>query len=131
MLPSGGPSAGVVAILFTDLVHSTELLQSLGDEAAEELRRAHLSVLRSSISAASGREVKTLGDGVMVVFASAVQAVTCAVAIQRAAAEHNREPLGRAGTRVARSYLENEEVLSTGSVRFGSLSRSRVLSSTG
>lgn len=39
--------------------------------------------------------MKTLGDGVMAVFTSAVQAVSCAVAIQRAVAEHNRERPGR------------------------------------
>jgi hypothetical protein len=32
-------SVGVVAILFTDLVGSTEVLDRLGDDAAEELRR--------------------------------------------------------------------------------------------
>jgi class 3 adenylate cyclase/DNA-binding CsgD family transcriptional regulator len=83
-------AAGVVALLFTDLVGSTELLARLGDDAAEDLRRVHFRLLRSAIDANDGREVKTLGDGVMAAFASPVQAVGCAVSIQRAVEEYNR-----------------------------------------
>ena len=72
-------AAGVVVLLFTDLVGSTELLARLGDDAAEDLRRVHFSLLRSAIDTNDGREVKTLGDGVMAAFASPVQAVGCAV----------------------------------------------------
>ncbi len=82
--------AGVVVILFTDLVGSTELLARLGDDAAEDLRRVHFGLLRSAIDANDGREVKTLGDGVMATFASPVQAVRCAVSIQRAVEEYDR-----------------------------------------
>lgn len=83
-------SAGVVALLFTDLVGSTELLDRLGDEAADELRRTHFRLLRQAVSEAGGQEVKSLGDGLMVVFASPVKAVGCSVAIQRAVDDHNR-----------------------------------------
>ncbi|MCA1841631.1 MAG: AAA family ATPase, partial [Actinobacteria bacterium] len=88
-------SVGVVAILFTDLVGSTEVLDRLGDDAAEELRRAHFSLLRGAVADAEGTEVKSLGDGLMVTFASPVQAVACAVAMQQAIAEHNRTEPGR------------------------------------
>ena len=89
-------SVGVVAILFTDLVGSTEVLDRLGDDAAEELRRAHFSLLRRAVADADGTEVKSLGDGLMVTFASPVQALSCAVAMQRAIADHNRAEPGRA-----------------------------------
>ena len=36
--------AGLVTILFTDLVGSTELASDLGDVAADELRREHFAV---------------------------------------------------------------------------------------
>src|SRR5688500_11573236 len=88
-------SVGVVAILFTDLVGSTEVLDRLGDDAAEELRRTHFSLLRRAVSDAEGTEVKTLGDGLMVTFASPVRAVSCAVEMQRAIAEHNRAEPGQ------------------------------------
>jgi class 3 adenylate cyclase/DNA-binding CsgD family transcriptional regulator len=86
----------MVALLFTDLVGSTELLERLGDDAAEELRHTHFSLLRQAVSGAGGYEVKSLGDGLMVAFTSAVQAVGCAVTMQRAVAEHNRVEPGRA-----------------------------------
>jgi class 3 adenylate cyclase/tetratricopeptide (TPR) repeat protein len=81
---------GVVVLLFTDLVGSTEILDRLGDDVAEDLRRTHFSLLRQALAGTGGREVKTLGDGVMDVFTSPVQAVECAVAIQRSIAEHNQ-----------------------------------------
>jgi len=89
-------SVGVVAILFTDLVGSTEVLDRLGDDAAEDLRRTHFSLLRSAVADADGTEVKSLGDGLMVTFASPVQAVSCAVAMQQAIADHNRAEPGQA-----------------------------------
>jgi DNA-binding SARP family transcriptional activator len=81
---------GVVTILFTDLVGSTELLDRLGEEGGEALRRTHFSLLRRAVSETGGQEVKSLGDGLMVVFASPLAALGCAVAIQRGVAEHNR-----------------------------------------
>jgi class 3 adenylate cyclase/DNA-binding CsgD family transcriptional regulator/tetratricopeptide (TPR) repeat protein len=89
-------SVGVVAILFTDLVGSTEVLDRLGDDAAEQLRRTHFSLLRGAVADADGTEVKSLGDGLMVTFASPVQALSCAVAMQRAIADHNRVKPGQA-----------------------------------
>lgn len=48
--PAVGYSAGVVTLLFTDLVGSTELLQRLGDDAAEGLRRVHFSLVRGLVT---------------------------------------------------------------------------------
>jgi class 3 adenylate cyclase/ATP/maltotriose-dependent transcriptional regulator MalT len=72
----------VVTILFTDLVASTETMERIGDDRAEELRRAHFRLVRDAAEAHGGRTVKSLGDGLMIVFASAVEAVAAAVAIQ-------------------------------------------------
>ena len=38
--------ASVVTILFTDLVASTEMMERIGDDRAEELRRAHFRLVR-------------------------------------------------------------------------------------
>lgn len=84
--------ARIVTILFTDLVGSTELTDRLGDTAAEDIRRAHFGLLREAVQSHGGEEVKNLGDGLMVVFASAVDAVACATDMQRSVDRHNRRP---------------------------------------
>jgi DNA-binding SARP family transcriptional activator len=94
-------TAGTVTLLFTDLVGSTELLQRIGDDEAERLRRLHFGLLRDVLAARGGHEVKSLGDGLMVVFGSAVGAVGCAVAMQQAVLRHNRRQPGmRLGVRI-------------------------------
>ena len=86
--------AEIVTLLFTDLVGSTEMLGRIGDDAAEEARLAHFGLLRDAIAAGGGHEVKNLGDGLMVVFGSALDALRCAVSIQLAARDHNRRGVG-------------------------------------
>src|SRR5688500_8743562 len=63
------------AILFTDLEGSTALTQRLGDEGAMTLLRRHDAVVRESLAATGGLEVKHTGDGVMASFPSAASAV--------------------------------------------------------
>jgi class 3 adenylate cyclase len=76
-------SSGTATLLFTDLVGSTELLDRLGEEAGERLRREHFAILRAAANEHGGREVKSLGDGLMLAFASALDAVACAIEMQR------------------------------------------------
>ena len=70
-------------VLFTDVVGSTELRQTVGDDAADELRRSHDQVLRDALTANGGRAVKGTGDGFMIVFDSAAEAVAAAEEMQR------------------------------------------------
>ena len=65
-------------VLFTDIVNSTALTQHLGDERAMKLVALHDTIVRGSLTAADGREIKHLGDGIMASFASAAAAVRCA-----------------------------------------------------
>ena len=81
---------GTVTVLFTDVVGSTDLTTSRGDEAAQEILGAQRELVRQQIEEHSGHEVKGLGDGFMVAFATASKAVACAVGIQRALEDHNR-----------------------------------------
>jgi class 3 adenylate cyclase len=90
-------------ILFTDVVGSTELSQRLSPDSAEEVRRRHFSILRQTIAEAGGTEVKNLGDGLMVMFASASAALACAVAMQQAVERDNREREHSVGLRVGLS----------------------------
>jgi len=75
---------GLVSILFTDIVASTELLARAGDERAQRIFRAHHDLLAQTAAAHGGEEVKWLGDGLMVSFGSAAAAVRCAVAMRDA-----------------------------------------------
>src|ERR1700728_483428 len=77
-------TTGTVTLLFTDQVGSTETLQRLGDEEGERLRRAHFGLLREAAGLHGGEEVKNLGDGLMVAFVSAVDALACAITMQQA-----------------------------------------------
>jgi len=72
-----------ITVLFTDLVGSTQLQSSVAPEEADGIRRDHFTVLRQAVAESGGREVKNLGDGLMVVFGSASAALACAVAMQQ------------------------------------------------
>jgi class 3 adenylate cyclase len=81
-----GPGDRVLAtVLFTDIVDSTATLERLGDPAWRELLLAHNSRMREVISTYRGREVATTGDGFLVVFDGATNAVRCGAAMAHAA----------------------------------------------
>jgi class 3 adenylate cyclase len=92
-----------VTILFTDMVGSTALSSRLDPEAADTLRQRHFSTLRRALAANAGTEVKNLGDGLMVVFASPSAAVACGVAMQQAVEQENRTSAEVVGLRVGLS----------------------------
>jgi len=79
---------GIRTVLFTDIVESTTLTQSLGDEAALAMLGVHDTIVRDALSALGGREVKHTGDGIMASFVSAAGAVRCAIQIQRELDKH-------------------------------------------
>src|SRR4051812_15737477 len=84
------PLEGTVTLLFTDLVGSTELLERLGDDRAEELRRAHFAAPRDAAGPRGGQGVKSVGGGVRVASRSAVAARGAAVKMRRGVDRHNR-----------------------------------------
>ncbi len=94
-----------VTILFTDLVGSTALLQH-GPEVADRLRREHTAALRHAIARHRGTEVKSTGDGMMVTFASAADAVAAGGDIQRAVQRLIRDDPRHPGVRVGISTGE-------------------------
>jgi class 3 adenylate cyclase len=70
------------AIMFTDIVGSTELHGMLGDQRVMELVRLHDEIVREAMADHSGREIKHTGDGFMISFHSVSDAVACALSIQ-------------------------------------------------
>src|SRR4051794_12098036 len=87
---------GVAVVVFSDLVDSTSLLARLGDDRMEEIRRAHVVDVRRAVHDGGGVVVKTLGDGVMASFDSALGALQAAAAIQDSV-EHLRTSEEAAG----------------------------------
>jgi len=81
--------AGLRAIMFTDIVGSTEMTARLGDSAALELVRAHDALVRRGLKAYGGREIKHTGDGIMASFDSVQNSVRAAADIQRRFAAYN------------------------------------------
>ena len=73
-------------MLTCDEVGSTARMSRIGDAAADDLRRELFAALRMAVSAHGGVVVKTLGDGLMAVFAdSAADAVAAAADLHDAA----------------------------------------------
>ena len=96
-----GAATATVSVLFTDLVDSTVILNHDG------------AALRHAIRRCRGEEIKTTGDGLMVVFRSALDAVECAVAMQRAVARLRREepftPEVRVGVSAGEATVDNDD----------------------
>lgn len=78
----------------------------LGPALAENLRAEHFGLLRGALERSAGREVKNLGDGLMVVFQSASQALACAVGMQQAIEARNRRSEERLEVRIGVSLGE-------------------------
>lgn len=98
----------VRTFMFTDMVDSTRLLEALGDEAWQRLRRWHDRTLRACFERHGGAEVDHAGDGFFVAFASVDQAFNCAIAIQCRLAEHGDQhgfaPQVRIGVHAAEAW---------------------------
>src|SRR5262249_50276562 len=85
------PRRRLAAILAADVVGYSRMMQAdeAGTLAALKARRAE--TLQPLVARYHGRIVKLMGDGALIEFASAVEAVQCAVDLQQAMAVANRE----------------------------------------
>src|SRR5262245_41789206 len=81
----------LAAILAADVVGYSRLIEQ--DEAGtlEALRERRRNILSPLVTQHHGRIVKVMGDGVLVEFASAVNAVACAVELQKKMSETNAD----------------------------------------
>jgi len=107
----------LAAVLAADVVGYSRLMgaDELGTLAAmRELRR---SLVDPAIAAFKGRIVKTTGDGMLVEFASAVDAVTCAIEVQTRMAEtdgHSRDIRLRIGINIGDVIIDGDDIFGDG-----------------
>ena len=66
------------------------MIEAIGDDAWDDLRRWHDQTLRASFVDHGGEEIDHAGDGFFVAFADVTTALASAVEIQRLLAEHRR-----------------------------------------
>jgi adenylate cyclase len=110
----------LAAIMSADVVGYSRLMGT--DEAGtlSRLNTLRRELIDPAIAGHSGRIVKLMGDGALVEFASAVDAVTCAIEIQRQLHAHDASgseanPIQfRIGINVGDIIIEGEDILGDG-----------------
>lgn len=78
-----GASEKKLAILFADVVGSTQLYEALGDDRARETVQQCLAVMKQATEHYGGSVIKTMGDEVMATFPSADDALNAANQMQQ------------------------------------------------
>src|SRR5690242_16327624 len=81
----------LAAILVADVVGYSRAMGSDEEGTLARLKEHRHALLEPKVSEHHGRIIKTIGDGVLVEFASVVDALRCAVEIQRAMSARNAE----------------------------------------
>ena len=79
----------LAAILAADVAGYSRLMGADEEGVLARLKAARKSLVEPTVAAHRGRIVKTTGDGMLVEFASAVDAARCAIEVQRGLAEQN------------------------------------------
>ena len=106
--PDIEPDRVLATVLLTDIVDSTKRASDLGDRRWRTLLDQHDDLVRQEISRFRGREVKSLGDGVLATFDGPARAVRCGVAIVQRA-----RPLGlevRCGLHTGEIELKGQDI---------------------
>ena len=114
LLPQASSGHETMTILFSDIKGSTEITDRLGDIAAQELFREHNNIVREQVTVFQGYEIKSMGDGFMLAFPSALNGILCAITIQKMLREHNESIQGesilvRMGLHAGEVIRENQD----------------------
>jgi adenylate cyclase len=111
-VPNTQPTRRLAAILFTDIVGSTTMMQK-DEQSAVSINNRYVTVLKQLVSAHHGEILNDYGDGSLCTFSSATQAVRCAMEMQQEFQLEPKVPL-RMGLHVGEIFFENEKVFGDG-----------------
>jgi class 3 adenylate cyclase len=107
MKPDLVPARALHTVVLVDLVGSTQLAATLGDERWATLLERYLTVLRRELTTAGGEEMDTAGDGLFAVFPEPAAAVVFGCSIPATVA-----PLGlhvRVGVHTGTCWIAGEK----------------------
>ena len=110
----------LAAILAADVVGYSRLMGADEMGTITSLKSHRRELIDSAIAAHSGRIVKTTGDGMLVEFASVVDAVSCAVNIQRSMVRRNaaiaadKQIIFRIGINVGDIIIDGDDIFGDG-----------------
>ncbi|UCF09912.1 MAG: hypothetical protein JSW65_07595 [Candidatus Bipolaricaulota bacterium] len=110
---SGSDRRRLTAVMLTDIVGYTTLTQE-NEERTLELLREHTETALPLFERFEGRVVKSTGDGFLVTFPSAVEAVRCAIALQKCLADSEDALRARIGVHVGDVVFRDDDVLGDG-----------------
>src|SRR5690349_7118197 len=119
-MPAEAVERRLAAILAADVAGYSRLVGLDEEGTLARLKILRREVIDPEIASHRGRIVKTTGDGLLVEFASVVDAVRCAVAVQRACVEsetaspQDRRIEFRIGINLGDIVVEGEDILGDG-----------------
>lgn len=87
-------------VMFADLTGSTSLYEAVGDSEAARIVTALTQWIGEVCEASGGRVVKTLGDGVLALFPTALHAVVASVQLQREHLERHSQAEQQMGLKI-------------------------------
>ena len=96
------------AVLFTDIVGSTEVAAGVGDRRWGELLDRHDRLIRDALQRYRGRAVKSTGDGILATFDGPGRAIRCAQAITESVKQLGIEV--RAGLHVGECDVRGDDL---------------------
>jgi adenylate cyclase len=117
---SGQVDRRLAAILAADVAGYSRLMSADEIGTFSALKAHRSDAIDPTIAAHKGRIVKTTGDGILVEFSSAIEAVACALDIQKTMSERNRDIPGdqridfRIGINVGDIIIDGDDVFGDG-----------------
>lgn len=106
------PTRRLAAILFTDIVGSTSMMQR-DEQHAVSINRRYVAVLKECVLPRGGEILNDFGDGSLCCFSSATEALRCAIEMQQKFQIEPKVPL-RIGLHVGEIFFEDGKVFGDG-----------------